>query len=155
MHCELIINIIHVILVLQCLLKISCRARCYTGNPPFHGNCILLSSALYLILAILCFITLSLFSLSKRPHHAKPSQYRGSKTAAFPIYSDLEDFYRTNTFLQQETSVFWHQWNPRPILQFEGVEQWFNPTRPQEAVAVTQLVRVFDSYARRVFESSP
>lgn len=71
-----------------------------------------------------------IFSLSERPQHAKPSQYRGSKTAAFPIYSDLVDFYRTNTFLQQETSVFWPQWNPRPILQFEGVEQWFFPSVP-------------------------
>lgn len=58
MHCELVINIIHLIPSLQCLLTINCRARCYTGDPPFHGNCISLSSALYLILAILCFIIL-------------------------------------------------------------------------------------------------
>lgn len=103
MHCELVINIIHLIPSLQCLLTINCRARCYTGNPPFHGNCISLSSALYLILAILCFIILfwiyKWYSvLSERPQHAKPSQYRGSKTAAFPIYSDLVDFFVPTPF---------------------------------------------------------
>lgn len=103
MHCELVINIIHLIPALQCLLTINCRARCYTGNPPFHGNCISLSSALYLILAILCFIILfwiyKWYSvLSERPQHAKPSQYRGSRTAAFPIYSDLVDFFVPTPF---------------------------------------------------------